>query len=273
MLEQLKYVNHLNEVFEFGANGVYVDENELHNFEWTVNQKGGRISSLSHAVRSRKLPVTIICETEKEGLAARNRLMEVTEKDVLAFKPGRLIVGDYYYKCYITKSQKKEYMKSKRSMTLTLTVTTDTPVWIKETTYYYPVELGTDYPYLDYGYDFPIDYMPPMTVNALSNPGFVPSDFRLIIYGPFQLPVIYVGEHYYKVNCSAEEGEYLTIDSKAKTITLTGVTGETTNKFSDRDTASYIFEKIPAGNNTISRSGAFGFDLVLLEERSEPKWT
>lgn len=272
MLEQLKYVNHLNEVFEFGQNGVYVNENELHNFEWTVNQKGGRISSLSHAVRNRKLPVVIICETEAEGIAARNRLMEITEKDVLAFQPGRLVVGDYYYRCYITKSQKKEYLKGKRYMTATLTVTTDTPVWVKETVFSYPVGTIQTYSFLDYAHDYPHDYLPSVTIDTLNNPGFAPSDFRLIIYGQCQSPEVYVGDHCYSVSCAVNAGEYLTIDSKAKTITLTGVDGSVTNKFSRRSMTSYIFEKIPAGVNTVSRDNPFGFDIILLEERSEPKW-
>ena len=47
----------------------------------------------------------------------------------------------------------------------------------------------------------------------------------------------------------------------------------TISKFSDRNRDDYIFEKIPSGSNDVSWDGAFGFDVTLLEERSEPKWT
>ena len=134
MLEQLKYKNHLNEVFEFGKNGIYVSLNELHDYEWTVTNKNKRITSLDYAVAKRKLPVIIICQTEEEGIAARNKLMEVCEKDVLAMKHGQIIIGDYYFKCFVTKSQKKNYLLSKRMMEVTLTLTSDFPYWVKETT-------------------------------------------------------------------------------------------------------------------------------------------
>jgi hypothetical protein len=49
--------------------------------------------------------------------------------------------------------------------------------------------------------------------------------------------------------------------------------GTTVNHFNDRNKASYIFEKIPPGNNAITWPGGFGFDVILMEERSEPKWT
>ena len=81
MLEQVKYVNHLNEVFEFGKNGVFVDENELHDFEWNVTKKNNRITLLDKAVTKKKIPVKIICATEEQGIVARNKLYEVTDKE------------------------------------------------------------------------------------------------------------------------------------------------------------------------------------------------
>ena len=110
MLEQLKYQNHLGEVFEFGRDGVYVNVNELHDYEWSVAKKNNMISSLDHAVVTRKLPVIIMCTTEAEGIAARNRLFEVVEKDAMAMQYGRIIIGDYYFRCYVTKSVKKKYL-------------------------------------------------------------------------------------------------------------------------------------------------------------------
>jgi len=53
---------------------------------------------------------------------------------------------------------------------------------------------------------------------------------------------------------------------------LTHSDGSTENCFNLRNRDSYIFEKIPAGVLTIASSANFKFDVVLLEERSEPKW-
>lgn len=72
MLEQLKYKNHVNEVFEFGKDGIFVDMNELHDYEWTVTNKGNRIAALNREITKRKLPLVIICGTEAEGVVGKH---------------------------------------------------------------------------------------------------------------------------------------------------------------------------------------------------------
>lgn len=276
MLEQLKYKNHMNEVFEFGKNGIFVDTNDLHDYEWSVTKKGGRISALDYAVSKRKLPVIIICETEAQGIAARNRLLEVAEKDALAMRHGQIIIGDYYFRCFVTKSQKKNYLTTKRYMTVTLTLTSDFPYWVKETTTAFRKagegsgDAGTN---LDFSYDLPFDYFAGSGNKTLNNTGFVKTNFRMIIYGACTDPAVYVAGHLYQVNCEVGANEYLTIDSVTKKIYLTANDGTVTNVFNLRNRDSYIFEKIPAGQSNVIWDGDFGLDVILLEERSEPKWT
>lgn len=273
MFERLKYKNHINEVIDFGANGIYVNMSDLHDYEWTVNKKGNRITSLTRKSGTRKLPVIIVCSSEAEGIAARNRMMEVFEKDCLAMEPGRVILGGYYFKCFVTKSVKKSYMTSNRMMNLVLTLQSDQPYWVKESTVSFGlgsaevVSGGVDYPF-----DYPFDY----TANApeqIINPSIVPSNFRTVIYGACVNPSITIGGHKYQVNCTIESGGYLTIDSVAKTIALTDASGAVTNVFNSRNKQSYIFEKIPSGTSSVTWDGSFGFDIILLDERSEPKWT
>ena len=274
MLEQLKYKNHLNEVFEFGKDGIFVDMNDLHDYEWTVTKKGNRISSLDYAISKRKLPITIICDTEAKGIQARNKLMEITEKDVLALQHGQIIIGDYYFKCFVTKSQKKQYLTSKRWMEVTLTLTTDFPYWVKETAFVFrKLGAGGGGSGLDYPMDYAFDFLPDTASEAFDNTGFVGTNFRLIIYGACSNPAVYINGHMYQVNCDVAAGEYLTIDSVSKKIFLTTNNGTEINRFVFRNRDSYIFEKIPSGKNVVSWEGDFGIDIILLEERSEPKWT
>ena len=271
MLEQLIYKNHVNEVFEFGKDGIFVDMNDLHDYEWTVEKKGNRIASLDYAISKRKLPVVIICDTEEKGIQARNKLLEVVEKDVLAMKHGRIILGDYYFKCFVTKSQKQNYLMSKRLMEVTLTLTTDFPYWVKESTTSFGTASSDSG--VDFNYDFPFDYTTNMIAKEVRNTGFVSSEFRLIIYGACTDPEVFINGHRYQVTCAVGENEYLTIDSSAKKVFLTANDGTVTNLFNNRNRDSYIFEKIPAGRNAVTWNGDFGFDITLLEERSEPKWT
>ena len=274
MLEQLKYKNHLNEVFEFGKDGIFVDMNNLNDYEWTVTKKGNRIAALDRSVSKRKLPVIILCSTEAKGIAARNKLLEVVEKDVLAMQHGRIIIGDYYFRCFVTKSEKKNYLTTKRMMEVTLTLTTDHPYWVKESTFGFTRlnesgKVGGQN--LDYNFDHPFDYF--SSTDSFDNTGFVGTNFRMVIYGACTNPAVYVNGHLYQVDCEVGAGEYLTIDSVEKKVYLTANDGTITNMFNLRNRDSYIFEKIGAGTNTVNIEGNFGVDIILLEERSEPKWT
>ena len=273
MLEQLKYKNHMNEVFEFGKDGIFVNTNELHDYEWEVTMKNNRISSLDRVVREKSLPVVIICEDEAQGIQARNKLFEVVEKDVLVLQHGRIIIGDYYFKCYVTKSTKESYLTSKRMMQLELTLTSDFPFWVKETTKSFFANSGEVVEGHKYNYDFPYDYNSDTASTELINNSFVDTNFKLIIYGPASNPSVYINGHLYQVYVDVYEGEYLTIDSSTKKVFFTTVEGVVCNVFSHRNRESYIFKKIPVGTSEISWDGGFGFDIVLLEERSEPKWT
>lgn len=272
MLERLQYKNHMGEVIDFGQSGIFVRGNELHNYSWTISQKNGKISSFKRDVTNRSLPVTIFCSTVEEGIAARNRLMEVAEKDVLAKKPGRIIIGDYYYKCYITESKKSNYLASRRKMDAELVTSSDEPYWVREDLHSFRKNGITDTG-LNYPHDYAFDYTSSFKRTTIVNTGFTASNFRMVIYGPCTNPLVYVSGHAYVVNCEVADGEYLTIDSVAKTITRTATDGTITNLFNMRGRESYIFEKIRSGESLITWSGDFGVDIILLEERSEPKWT
>lgn len=274
MLERLKYMNHLNEVIDFGKDGIFVNMNDLHDYSWTVTKKNNRISSLDRTVENRKLPVIICCSNDAEGLAARNRLMDVAERDVLAMKHGRIIIGDYYLRCFITKSVKAKYLNSRKTIEVTLTLTTDFPYWVKESMFAFrKLTGGAESAQLDYSMDYPYDFTNTTGVRDMTNTALTGTEFKMIIYGPCSNPAVYVGGHEYKVSCDVGENEYLLIDSIAKTITLVKNDGTTVNKFKYRGTDHYIFERIPTGRTTVSWEGDYGIDITLLEERSEPKWT
>lgn len=274
MLESFKYKNHVNEVIEFGKDGIFVNMNDLHDYSWDFTKNNNKIATFSKKIESRKLPVIIFCDTEEEGIRKRNALFEVVERDVLAGQHGNIVLGDYYLKCFVTESKKKNYLAHKHYMETTLTISTDFPKWVKESTVTFRTnssagEAGTN---LDYPHDFPFDYTTEMTNKKLNNTSFVDSNFKLVIFGACSNPSVMIAGHTYRVFREVQEGEYLTIDSLSKTITLTQLDGTNVNCFNERDRDSYIFKEIPTGNNVVTWTGNFGFDVILLEERSEPKW-
>ena len=157
---------------------------------------------------------------------------------------------------------------------MTLTLTTDCPYWVKEETFSLrKKQVSGEGKNLDLPFDFPFDYASDNGSVELLNTGFVRTNFRMIIYGVCQNPAVYVGDHLYQVHCTVGDGEYLTIDSATKKILLTTFDGTVQNMFNLRNRDSYIFEKIPSCQSTVAWEGSFGVDIILLEERSEPKWT
>lgn len=274
MLETMKYVNHIGETLEFGTFPLFVNQSDLRDFAWEITSKNDKIASFRKGIISKKLPVIVKCKTEEEGLAIRDSIFEVTEKDVLAMQYGTLVIGDYYLNCYITGSKKADYLTSGSYTVLELTVQTDQPNWVKEDEIRYSVHAKGTSKYLDYPNDFSHDYMNVKANGIISNGNYVDSNFRLIIYGHIINPVLYIGDHKYQVEVEVDEGEYLTIDSVNKTIILAKNDGRKVNCFNLRNRDYYIFKKIPAGENVfISLNEYIWFDIILLDERSEPKWT
>ena len=125
----------------------------------------------------------------------------------------------------------------------------------------------------DYPYDLPYDYALSVNGRKIVCGSVDSSAFRLLIYGEATNPTVIINGHAYAISGTIAKGETLLIDSLNKTITLTTAAGNKVNWFDKRGRDGYIFEPIPAGQNTVTWSGAFGFDLTVVEKRSEPKWT
>ena len=275
MIEKVTYRNHLNEEFHFNENGAFLNAGGLRDYSWNVAMKNNRISVLEKGIIRFNLPLYIIAPTEEKGIEFKNKLFEIVEKDVLAMKKGRFIAGDHYLQCYVTASSKSEYLKSARCMNVTLTVQTDSPFWIKESHYiFYKHPTVSDYNYLDFKYDYPIDYwVGTHKSRILHNSSFAESNFRMIIHGECTNPTIKLGGHIYQLNVTLHDSERAIIDSENKTIVLIDDAGEETNIFNKRNRDSYIFKKIPAGDITMELEEVFDLDIIIKEERSEPKWT
>lgn len=272
MLERFVYKNHINEEISFGYGGIYVNSNDLHDYSWGYVSKNDKISAFKKGIVRKTIPVVIMCDSEEEGIEIRNKLFECAEKDVLAMQHGQIIIGDYYLDCYITGSKKKGYSISKRQMQTTLEIVTEYPAWVKESTTMFTGSEAPEGSNLDYNNDFPYDYSSNLFDKPLLNSDFVAEEFRMNIFGACVNPKITISGHDYQVNASIEADEYIQIDSKNKTIIKVGNDGTVTNLFNLRNRDSYIFEKIPVGENTVSTNGNFRFDVTLLEERGEPKW-
>ena len=276
MLEKFIFENHLGQRFDGLANGVYLNYNDLRDYSWDYDTINERISRFYRKVKSRKLPLVVKCKSDKEAVAVKNRLHELAEADIEAKIPGKIFVGDYYTSGYITASVKSDYLISKQYCKIELTLTSDDPAWYRETNHTFlpntgssiGIGGGTDYPY-----DYPYDYALSLKGQKIVCDSVGSNAFRLVIYGEAFNPSVVVGGHVYAINGTVGRGETLTIDSLTKTITLTTAAGNKINYFDKRGRSDYIFEPIPTGQNLVSWAGTFGFELAVIEKRSEPRWT
>ena len=274
-LEQLKYINHLGEVLNFGRDGLYVNEHDLHNFSWNVVSVNDKISGFERKMQTKDIPVRVACVSEMEGIIKRNRLFQIPEKDVLAVQYGKLIVNGYYCECFVTQSKKSRYSVTDQYMEAVLTITTDRPYWIKETKlevkasedWVQPTEGGVDFPF-----DFPFDFLPTINRSAnLANNSLFETAFRMEIHGLVINPTVTVNEHEYQVNTTVQSGDVLIIDSIAQKVFIRGTAGDE-NVFDLRNRDSYIFQPIPTGELHVRWDNSFDVDIYLLEQLSEPKW-
>ena len=274
MLDRFVFENHLGQRFSGLENGVYMISSNLRDYTWNFETINGRISRFYNSVQPRRISLWIRCKSEDEAVKVKNRLHELSAVDIEAKLPGKVYLGEYYTTGYITESVKSKFLIDKQLCKLDLKLTSDDPAWYMEQTHpFFGTEgsaggiSGADYPY-----DYPYDYANSLKGRSIVCDTVGSNAFRLLIYGEAVNPSIVIGGHVYTVNGTIGKGETLLIDSMNKTITLTTATGKV-NWFDKRNRDSYIFEPIPAGKNTVSWNGNFGFDLTVIEKRSEPKWT
>ena len=276
MLENFIFENHLGQKLIGLENGVYLNSNDLRDYSWSYDTLNGRISRFYKSMKDRKIPLIVYCDSDEKAVDIKNRLFELSETDIEANKPGKIYIGDYYLNGYITESKKSDYNLKKRLCRIELTFTSEKDKWYSMKMHSFKpgdneaVTIGgqTDYPY-DYAYDYAL---PLKGRNIVCNT-VEKSAFQLCIFGEAVNPAVIIGGHTYAINGTVGKGETLLIDSLTKTIILTTAYGNKVNYFDKRSREQYIFEPIPAGLNSVSWVGTFGFELTVIEQRSEPKWT
>ena len=270
-LERITYVNHHGVSVDFGDRaGLWANENDLRNFGLTVTTLNERISGFTTGVVEKKLPVLVIADNAAD---LKDKLYEVTQPDVEDLEYGKLYINGYYVRCYVTGMTFESYTASDRYTEASLTITTDEPMWIKERSISLARRDETESsPFLDLNYDFPYDYTKHYVDLPITNEAFRACPFMMVIYGPVNAPQVTIGTHTYQVGTSVASGEYLTIDAINKTIILTKTDGTKVNCFDDRSRTNYIFQNIPVGVSSVLRSGNFGVDLTLYEQRRVPAW-
>ncbi len=275
---RIYYLNNFGQSIDFMAWPYRISESDLFDYEWSYESKNSinpRISRFYRELTEKSLKISVAAASSNQYSQALQKLLEVTERDVMGLKPGKLYVGDSYLSCYICKSEKSDWVPGVEFLVNTFTAVSEGCFWVKENRMTFHAEggeSGNEQRNLDFPVDYPYDFSSGMTDRTMVNTGFHEADFEITIYGKCQNPEVHIAGHKYGVACQLEEGEYLKVNSITKKIFKMKANGEQINQFHLRDREAYIFQKIPAGKNAVTWNGQFGFDVTLLEERSEPQW-
>ena len=275
MREDFVFENHLGLRFVGADNGVFLNANELRDYSWSYDVINNRISRFFRGVTTRKIPLMVCCSSVAEANAARNRILDLAEADVIAMLPGKVFINGYYTTGYVTASKKTDYRMHGRYCLMELSLTSANPAWNREQLHVFGGDQGAaqqDRSGFDFPFDYKFDYSVTTTSRQIVCDTVKSSNFKLKIYGEATNPAVMVNGHVYEVTGMVRAGESLEINSLDKTVTLKTASGTTINWFNNRGRSNYVFEPIPPGVNNVMFNGSFKFDLTIIEERSEPKW-
>ena len=250
------------------------DPENLFAYEWDYETKKSTITSFTKDVAVKNVTLSIFADSKVEFGEIMNNICAVTEADIISLSPGKLYVNGYYMECYINASEYTEYEEDFYTTDKKVQIVTAHPFWIKEELFSFAriTNVIFDSDGLDYDIGYSYDYSNSLVNQKIINNHYAASDFEMTIYGSCENPHISIGAHTYTVAASLITGEFIKINSITKKIYKVKNNGENINLFHYRGRDFNIFEKIPTGILNVAWGGGFGFDIKLLQERSEPEW-
>lgn len=274
MLDKFYYQNNNGKKVVFGEGGLYANYNDLRDYEWSYSDDNNIVCGFRKEPVEKSIPIVILKNSLSDRISLRNEIFEVFEADVLSGKKGRIYIGDWYLNCWITAIENSSYLAHPDFSKAELTVVTDEPFWIKEELSSYGIAGSSNTGGIDFPFDLPFDLQSSnVSQNVVANSQIFPAAFKITAYGPCSNPVmVKIGGHTYQVNVGLNSGENLVIDSMNKTITKVLQDRAETSAMRYRYKKESVFEEIQPGQNELTWSGDFGFDILMYHKRSEPDW-
>lgn len=275
MYPDICYVNSNNAVLDLTSFPYLVNDiNEITDYSWDYEANDAqKVVSFSRGVCEMPVTINIHANTHEEYVQARKKLFEVLETDVLNNARGRLYYHGQYVLCNAVTSKKKDWNMGVDFALVYIKFVTDWPYWITEETFEYLPYSGAESKSIggqNYPYNYPHNYTNTQKGNGIiRNEHYADCNFSMTIYGKSLNPRVSIGGHVYEVLTSVDDGEYMVIDSKSKTIKRYKANKQVVNEFGSRNMESSVFQLIPTGKSNVLWDGSFGIDITLYHERSE----
>lgn len=298
---KLEYHSASGEVINLSDFPFYWNETDIRSYDWSFESVkkpigyGSRINKLTRSVISKT--VEILVKSDKENIYDLiDDLSSAFERDVANMTPGRLYVNDYYIKGYVTGLETVQMIRDSFNR-IKLTISAEYPMWIKENRVMlpiYPKDIayetienmtyeqleGMTYEELTeevfegfvFPARFPFNFVATFGSVQIKNEHYAPTGAIIKFYGPAENPTITIGANIYRVNTVIGSAERIEINQLDRTIQKITQSGDVVNMFSFRNKEQSIFEYIPSGDNVAFYNGEYPIEIILLEERSMPKW-
>lgn len=274
----IKYVNAQGAELVLNRGNYLVSAHDLRNYAWepSITNRpsglGGRVT-FAKPVQTKKLTIGIRGGSSFADNA--KALMALTEPDILNNTPGRLYLGTTYLICYLAVASDIGYYSRRGNwVSKELTILVPEPFWRSETTYRFlmgAAEAGEASK--RYTHREPYRYIASTSSSLISNAHYAPSAMIITIYDAAVNPSITIGGNIYQVNATIGNTQRMVIDQLSRTIVAISPSGAVTNLFDYRNKENDIFAPIQPGTHNIIFDGTFNFDVVIVEQRSEPIWT
>lgn len=279
MRTEIKYVNANGHEVILNSGNYTVSENDLRNFVWDYNTYnrpsgfGGRVS-FSRGVQEKMLVVGVRAIKTDDFRRYAAELTALTEPDILNETPGKLYIGNQYITCYMsTSSEVQHYARRANWVRKELTVVVVEPFWHEEITQYFMIGQADDVQNgKKYNGRYMYRYISDISSREMMNDHYTASPMIITIYGPVEDPRLIIGGHEYTLTAEIVANQRIIIDQLRGTIVAKNPDGAETNLFDQRSKIHDIFRYIQPGAQHVIYTGAFAFDITIVQQRSEPKW-
>lgn len=265
-------------IIDFMSGGIYAQSPEtLLNPSWSYSHISGvnglvKIKRFYKDIQESSLTLSIMTDDKDSFNTVMYRMHRTFDRDIRRMKPGKLWWNGYYKEVFAVEVSHSDFEEFFESVEKSIVFLSVYPQWVKEFTYQYLSYAGSNGK-LDYSFDYgDLDYDSSELIETVKNDCIESANFEITFYGPALEPTVTVGNHKYSLMTELKEGEYAVINSITKTIVKRSIIGEEDNIFYLRNRESYIFEKIPEGNISISRSKEHSLSIKIYDERGEPEW-
>lgn len=275
MLDKFTHTNSKGETLDFLSLGIFANENELRDYEWSyTTSDANRIKRFYKGVVTKTIPFVFYCDESKAN-EIKNKFYEHFDIDVMTQNKGYFTINDYNLYCYAYKSTKSTYTTSKQLLNISLDIVTDEAQWLKKTLHSFNFKKSESVgDACKYTLTYPYIYYDFINNAVLNNNAFIESNMIIRVYGACSSPIIRIGDNIYSVeDVTLEENEFYEIDTKEKTIYKFDSYGNATNIFNLRNKKYDCFKPIPIGQNVVSVNDTIKLDIMIIEYRSEPRWS